>query len=213
MTDITLTTLRSVPPTFQGQVRDLAVRWALEESGTPYQVRLVDDAERITAEYRRQNPFGKVPVYEEDGLVIFESGAIVQHIAESNGLLPADKPARALARAWMFAALNSVDPDIIALGDIDHFAADQPWARARRPQLVATLNTRLQNVAATLHDRDYLAGDFSAADIVMIMVLRGLRHTTLVSDIAPLAAWRDRCQSRPAFQRALQAQMNTYLHH
>jgi glutathione S-transferase len=210
MADITLTTLRSVPPVFQGQVRDLAVRWALEETGTPYRVRLVDDADRSTSDYHRQNPFGKVPVYDEDGLVIFESGAIVLHIAENNGLLPAERSARAQARAWMFAALNSVDPDVIALGDIDHFAADQAWAIARRPELVASLRTQLGKVAAALRDRAFLAGEFSAADIMMIMVLRGLRHTSLVSEITALAAWRDRCEARPAFQRALAAQMKTY---
>lgn len=210
MPHITLTTLRSVPPTFQGQVRDLAVRWALEEAGIPHQIRLVDDAERATPNYRQHSPFGKVPVYEEDGLTLFESGAIVQHIAETRGLLPREPALRARARSWMFAALNSIDPDVIALGDIDHFHAHSPWAIARRPAVVASLNTRLAAVSDALRGREFLADEFSAADVLMIMVLRGLRHTPLLSPHAELAGWRDRCESRPAFQRALRAQMNTY---
>lgn len=205
-----LTTLRSAPATFQGQIRDLAVRWTLEELGAPFEVRLVDDAERLSADYRARHPFGKVPLYETDGLVIFESGAIVQHLAEDSWLLPRKPAQRVRARAWMFAALNSVDPDVIALGDIDHFAATQPWAIARRPEVVASLTSRLKEVATALWGRDYLVDDFSAADIVMLMVLRGLRHTSLVTDTPFLAAWRDRCEARPAFQRALAAQMNTY---
>jgi glutathione S-transferase len=210
MSPITLTTLRSVPPVFQGQVRDLAVRWALEETGTAHQLRLVDDAERATADYRQHSPFGKVPVYEEDGLTIFETGAIVQHIAETRGLLPQDHALRARARAWMFAALNSIDPDVIALGDIDHFHANSLWAKARRPDLVTSLSIRLAAVSEALRGRNFLANEFSAADILMIMVLRGLRHTPLVSPHADLARWRDRCEARPAFQRALAAQMKTY---
>ena len=210
MSRITLTTLRSVPATFQGQVRDLAVRWILEETGTPHQVRLVDDAERASAGYRQHSPFGKVPVYEEDGLAIFESGAIVQHIAETRGLLPQDPALRARARAWMFAALNSIDPDVIALGDIDHFHANSQWADARRPDVVSSLNTRLAAVDEALRGRSFIAEEFSAADIMLIMVLRGLRHTPVVSQHTELARWRDRCESRPAFQRALNAQMNTY---
>jgi glutathione S-transferase len=176
-------------------------------------VRLVDDAERRGADYRAQQPFGKVPVYEEDGLVLFESGAIVLHIAEQNALLPADKAARAHARAWMFAAVNSVDPDIIALGDIDHFRADETWAIQRRPSVVAMVQSRLAAVAAHLASRQYLADEFSAADIVMITVLRALRHTSLVTDIPALRDYRDRCEGRPAFQRSLAAQLDTYVRH
>jgi glutathione S-transferase len=213
MEQITLTTMRWTPAPFQGQVRDLAVRWALEEIGARYGVNLVDDTYRQTAGYLARNPFGKVPVLEVDGLVLFESGAIVQHIGENSWLLPAEAARRAKARAWMFAALNSVDPDIIALGDIDHFAAGQAWAQARRPELVAMLNHRLRSVAAALGSEDYLAGDFGAADIVMIMVLRGLRHTSLVTDIPSLRAYRDRCEARPAFQRSLAAQLEAYTRH
>jgi len=206
-----VTTLRWAPPTFHGQIRDLAVRWALEEAGLPYDVELVDDEERASESYRaRKQPFGKIPVYQEDGLVIFESGAIVLHIAENNGLLPADRQSRARARAWMFAALNSIDPDIIALGDIDHFASEEAWAKERRPDLVHSLQIRLAAVAEALGGGRYLTDEFSAADILMIMVLRGLRHTPLVDEVPKLCHWRDRCQARPAFQRALKAQLATF---
>lgn len=212
MSAIRLTTLPWAPPAFQGQVRDLAVRWALEEAGLPYELQLVPDAERRSSSYRQRQPFGKVPVLEQDGIVLFESGAIVLHIAEQSVLLPSAPRARAQTLGWIFAALNSLDPDIIALGDIDHFAANEPWALARRPAIVASLRQRLDHVAAQLGG-DYLAGGFSAADIMMIMVLRALRHTTLVTDVPVLRAYRDRCESRPAFQRALTAQLDTFARH
>ena len=205
-----LITLAWAPPTFQGQVRDLPVRWALEELGTPYSLQVVNDEERRSPAFRAKQPFGKVPVLEHDGLTLFESAAIVQHLGETSWLLPGDAQSRAQARVWMFAAMNSIDPDIIALGDIDHFAADTDWGRARRPQLASSLRTRLEDVAAALGEREYLVGAFSAADIAMIAVLRGLRHTRLVSDIPVLRAYRDRCEARPAFQRALAAQMQTF---
>jgi glutathione S-transferase len=217
MPDIRITTLPWAPPAFQGQVRDLAVRWALEEAGLPYEVKLATDAERSSPAYRQRQPFGKVPVYEEDGMVLFESGAIVLHIAHKpdiqTALLPADPRRRARATAWLVAALNSIDPDITALGDIDHFAAGKDWAKARRPQVVAMVNSRLNDVAAQLQDSHYLAGEFSAADIMMIMVLRALRHTTLVADIPTLRAYRDRCEARPAFKRALAGQLETFAQH
>ena len=211
--DIELTTLRWAPPTFQGQVRDLAVRWALEEAGLAYRERQLDDAQRRAPEYLALQPFGKVPAYREDGIDVFESGAIVLFIAERHGLLPREPAARERAKAWMFAALNSIDPDIIALGDIDHFAAREAWAIARRPALVESLLRRLEAVAADLGRRDYLVGAFSAADVSMIMTLRGLRHTDLVARVPVLEAYRQRCESRPAFQRALAAQLAAFTRH
>jgi glutathione S-transferase len=213
MSDIELTTLRWAPPAFQGQVRDLAVRWALEEAGLAYRELQVSDEERRAPGYRARQPFGQVPAYREDGVDVFESGAIVLFIAERHGLLPRDPAARERAKAWMFAALNSVDPDIIALGDIDHFAAREPWAIARRPALVASLERRLNAVAADLGKREYLVGGFSAADISMIMTLRGLRHTDLVACVPALDAYRRRCESRPPFQRALSAQFAAFARH
>ena len=213
MTNIRITALRWVPPPFQGQVRDLAVRWVLEETGAPYEVRLVGPEDQDTPAYRAWQPFGKVPAYEKDGFTLFESGAIVLHVAEGTALLPADRESRAQINAWTIAALNSVDPNILALGDIDHFAAEQPWGKQRRPDVVRMVQTRLNDVATHLSGRDYLLNQFSAADIMMITVLRGLRHTTLVSDIPALRAYRDRCEARPAFQRALAAQLDTYARH
>jgi len=211
--DIELTTLRWAPPTFQGQVRDLAVRWALEEAGLAYRELQLDDAQRRAPDYLARQPFGKVPAYREDGIDVFESGAIVLFIAERHGLLPRDAATRERARAWIFAALNSIDPDVIALGDIDHFAAREPWAIARRPALVDSLLPRLASVAADLGTREYLVGEFSAADISMIMTLRGLRHTDLVARVRVLDAYRHRCESRPAFQRALADQMAAFARH
>jgi glutathione S-transferase len=154
-----------------------------------------------------------VPVLEIGGLALFESAAIVQHLGETSSLLPEDATLRAQARAWMFAAMNSIDPDVIALGDIDHFAADTAWGRERRPQLEQSLRQRLRDLAQALGERDYLVGPFSAADIMMITILRALRHTTLVSENPTLRAYRDRCEARPAFQRALAAQLQTFAIH
>ena len=213
MPNIRVTALRWVPPPFQGQVRDLAVRWALEEIGASYEMKLLAPEDQDTPAYRAWQPFGKVPAYEEDGFTLFESGAIVLHISEGSALLPADRATRARVNAWVIAALNSVDPDIIALGDIDHFAAEEAWGKQRRPALVRMVQTRLNDVAAHLAGRDYLVDQFGAADIMMITILRALRHTTLVSDIPVLRAYRDRCEARPAFQRALAAQLDTFARH
>jgi len=207
-----LTAFHWVPAPFQGQVRDLPVRWALEEAGLEYDERLIEGEAHKAPAYRALHPFGKVPVYEDAGIVLFESGAIVLHIAETHGvLLPREPAARGHAKAWLIAALNSVDPDIIALGDIDHFAANESWAKTGRPQIVEHLTGRLRDIAAQLERRDFLAGEFSVADIMMIAVLRGLRHTTLVSEIPFLREYRDRCESRPAFQRALAAQLRPFV--
>lgn len=213
MPDIELTTLRWAPKKFQGQVRDLAVRWALEETGLAYREVQLGDDERRAPDYLARQPFGKVPAYREDGVDVFESGAIVLFIAERHGLLPRDAAARERAKAWMFAALNTIDPDIFALGDIDHFAARESWAIARRPALEASLLQRLSAVAADLGNRDFLVGEFSAADISMIMTLRGLRHTDIVARVPVLDAYRHRCESRPAFQRALAAQLAAFARH
>lgn len=203
-----VTALRWVPAPFQGQVRDLPVRWALEEAGIEYEERLIENDAHKAPSFRALHPFGKVPVFEDAGVVLFESGAIVLHIAEKNGvLLPSEPAARARARSWLIAALNTVDPDVMALGDIDHFAAQEEWAKHRRPQVVEQLTGRLRSVAAQLERRDFLAGEFSIADIMMIAVLRGLRHTSIVSETPFLREYRDRCESRPAFRRALAAQL------
>jgi glutathione S-transferase len=215
-TQIRITALQWAPRQFQGQVRDLAVRWALEEAGLPYTVELLGDEERKGPAYRRRQPFGQVPSYTEGGIELFESGAILLHVAEKTPspgatlLLPADAAARGRVRSWVFAALNSLDVDITALCDIDHWAPDEPWGITRRPELEQSVRSRLETLAAQFDGREYLAGDFSAADIMTIMVLRALRHTPLVGAIPALRAWRDRCEARPAFQRSLAAQLADY---
>ena len=211
---IRVSAFKSVPPFAQGLVRDLRVRWALEEAGLGYEPVLLGDGEKETATYRSWQPFGQVPAYEEDGLRLFESGAIVLHIAgkaeAGEALLPADPAARARATEWMFAALNTIEPQIQNLAAIDLFYAGEDWAKARRPGAETMVQTRLAALAATLGDEDWLdGGRFTAGDLMMATVLRILRHTELVAE-AGLGAYLARCEARPAFQRALDAQMTGF---
>jgi glutathione S-transferase len=203
-----LTAFKWVPPIAQGLVRDLRVRWALEEVGLPYEEKLLDLGDQNTPEHRAVQPFGQVPVYEEDGLTLFESGSIVMHIGEKSPvLLPVEPGERARVRTWMIAALNSVEPHVQALVAIDLFFANEAWAPLRRPSALTMAQGRLNAVAATLADREYLEKQFSGADLLMTTVLRLLRHTAVVSDIPVLAAYQARCEARPAFKRALAAQL------
>ena len=209
---IRVTAFRWVPPFAQGLVRDLRVRWALEEAGLAYQERLIGPEEQVSADYRALQPFGQVPVYEEgeggDRLTLFESGAIVLHVAEkSETLMPADPAARARAVAWMFASLNSIEPHILNLAFIDLFAANQEWAKQRRPGAVEMVEKRLDDLAVWLGDRDYLETRFTAADLLMTSVLRILRHTDLVERRPALHGYQQRCEARPAFQKALADQL------
>ena len=208
---IRVTAFRWVPPFARGLVRDLRVRWALEEAGLPYEQRLIGREDQGSESYRRLQPFGQVPAYEEDGLVLFESGAIVLHVAErSETLLPADPERRARVTAWMFAALNSVEPAIQHLAGLDLFHANEEWAKQRRPGAEEAARSRLVDLAAALDGREYLEGRFSAGDLLMTTVLRILRHTDLVGRIPALAVYQARCEERPAFKRALAAQMNAF---
>jgi glutathione S-transferase len=207
-TVIKVSAFRWVPPFAQGLVRDLRVRWALEEAGLAYEERLIGPEDQTSERYRCLQPFGQVPAFEEDGLVLFESGAIVLHVAErSDALLPSDPMARARSRTWMFAALNSVEPQIQNLAEIDLFHAEEEWAKVRRPAVVEMVNARLANLASRLDGTDYLVDRFTAADLLMTTVLRILRHTDLVARVPVLEAYRRRCEARPAFQRALADQM------
>lgn len=208
---ITVTAFRWVPPFAQGLVRDLRVRWALEEAGLPYQVRLIGFEDQATPQYRALQPFGQVPVYEEDGLVLFESGAIVLHVGErSEILLPADAAGRARARTWVFAALNSMEPVFDPLGDIDLFHAGEEWTRVRRPQAEQAVLDRLGRLADWLGQREYLEGRFTAGDLMMTTVLRNLRHTDLVARFPNLEAYKARCEARPAFRKALADQLAAF---
>jgi glutathione S-transferase len=206
---ITISAFRWVPPFAQGQVRDLRVRWALEEAGLPYRTRLLEQGDQDKADYRALQPFGQVPIFEEDGGVLFESGAIVLHLAErSEALLPKDAGARARATQWLIAALNSVEPHIMNVAAIELFYADQEWAKLRRPGARDFALHRLDSLAKALGDKPYLDGErFTAGDLMMTTVLRII--PALVVD-PRLAAYVERCTARPAFRRALDAQMGDF---
>ena len=208
---ITISAFRWVPPFARGLVRDLRLRWALEEAGLPYRVKLLEQGTQTSAENRARQPFGQVPWYEEDGLVLFESGAIVLHIAEkSEVLLPRDPAARARAIMWVFAALNTVEVVVQALASIDLFYKDQEWAKLRRPDAEKDVKRRLGELAVRLGEREYLDDRFSAGDLVMATVLKISRNTDLVAGEPNLLAYQKRCEARPAYQRALAAQMNDF---
>jgi len=214
MSRIRITAFKWVPPMVQGLVRDLRLRWALEEAGLRYEEKLLGPGEQNSPEHRAVQPFGQVPVYEEDDLVLFESGAIVLHIGERcPTLLPVDAAKRARARTWVLAALNSMEPHIQSLTSGDLFFANEEWARLRRPDAEKMVQTRLDQLAAALGTRDYLEGEFTAGDLVMTTVLRLLRHTDLVTNMPVLAAYQARCEARPAFQRALAAQVGHFAKH
>lgn len=202
-----------VPPFAQGVVRDLRVRWALEEAGIPYRVTLVGDVGGAMprADYRRIQPFGQIPAIDDGDLVLFESGAIVLYVAEkSEKLLPRDPAARAQVIQWMFAALNSIEPAIQELAGLDLFFANERWASERRPAVVERVRSRLGDLAGRLEGRDHLAGAFSAADVLMTSVLRMLRHTEILHEQPVLAAYQKRCEARPAFEKALAGQMSAF---
>lgn len=209
---ITISAFRWVPETARGQVRDLRVRWALEEAGLTYRTRLLEQGDQDQPQYRALQPFGQVPILEEDGLVMFESGAIVLHLGErSEALLPQDPGARARATQWLIAALNSVEPHVMTVVAIDLFYANEKWAQLRRPGAVAFLERRLAALCGALGGKPFLDGErFTAGDLMMASVLRLLERTDLLSGDARLAAYVARCTSRPAFQRALAAQLGDF---
>lgn len=207
---ITVSAFRWVPPFARGQVRDLRVRWALEEAGLPYRTRLLSQGDQDNADYRDLQPFGQVPVFEENGFVLFESGAIVLHIGErSETLLPKDPQLRARAQQWLIAALSSIEPFVMNVALIDLFYANEEWAKLRRPSALAFLEKRLAALAKKLGDKPYLDGDrFTAGDLMMATVLRILADVT--ARHAPLAEFVGRCTARPAFKRALDAQLGDF---
>ncbi|WP_437939331.1 glutathione S-transferase family protein [Sorangium sp. So ce341] len=211
MNKIAVTGFRWAPPFAQGLVRDLRVRWALEEAGLPYEVRLLDRGDLSSHAYRQKHPFGMVPAFEAEGRWLFESGAIVHHIAaESEALMPADRHGRASTVTWMFAALNTVEPPIQNLFVMDVLQSEEQWAKLRRPGAVDEVKARLDALSAWLDGRDHLVDRFTAADILMTTVLRLIRHTDLVAGFPVLDAYVKRCEARPAFQLALREQMADY---
>jgi glutathione S-transferase len=211
---IKISAFRWVPPFAQGLARDFRVRWALEEAGLAYEVRVIGPEDQKSPVYRKLQPFGQVPAYEEDGLVLFETGAIILHIAEkSDALMPADAKARARMTAWMFAALNSIEPRIQNLAEIDLFHAEEAWTKQRRPAAVEAVERRLSALAAWLEGRDYLEGRFTAADLLMTTVLHILRHTDLVTRNPILDGYRRRCEARPAFEKAMKDHLALFAQH
>jgi glutathione S-transferase len=200
-----------VPPFARGLVRDLRVRWALEEAGIDYESITIDHQDKNEADYRALQPFGQVPAFEEDGdepVALFESGAIVLHIAErSQALLPSDPAERAKAIQWIFAALNSIEPHIQNYALMAGFFKDQEWARLRAPEARKLAESRLDALAGRLGDREHLEARFTAGDLMMTSVLRILRDTDLLEGRQRLQDYVERNEGRPAFQRALDAQL------
>lgn len=209
---ITISAFKWVPDVARGQVRDLRARWALEEAGLPYRTRLLEQGDQDKQDYRALQPFGQVPAFEEDGLVLFESGAIVLYIGErSETLLPKDAGARARATQWLVAALNSVEPFLMNVALIDLFYVNEEWAKLRRPGAVAFAQKRLSALSKSLGERPYLDGDrFTAGDLMMTTVLRILKHTDIVTSDKRLASYVERCTARPAFKRAFDAQIGDF---
>jgi glutathione S-transferase len=206
---ITVSAFKWVPEPARGQVRDLRVRWALEEAGLPYKTRLLIQGEQDTPEYRALQPFGQVPIFEEDGLVLFESGAIVLHIGErSPALLPTEAGARARAKQWLIAALNSIEPCIMNVALIDFLYANEEWAKLRRPGAVQFVRRRLASLSKSLGNKAFLDGSqFTAGDLMMATVLRILDDTDIVAADARLADYLARCTARAGFRRALDAHL------
>lgn len=205
-----ITTFTWVPPFARGFVRDLRPRWAFEEVGQPYEVRLIRDAK--TAEHRRAQPFGQVPTYEDQEVAIFESGAIVLRIAERAGkLIPADPAARMRTLQWLVAALNSVEPFVMALVVNDVFEAGRDWSAARHGKVVEDLQGRLADLQAALNEREWLEGDaFTVADLMMVSVLGGLRNTDVLDGFPALAAYVARGEDRPAHRTAMADHLRTF---
>ena len=208
--NIEITAFRWVPEFAQGVVRDLRARWALEEAGLDYRVRLLD--QQRPPEYLLEQPFDQVPCFSDGTVRIFETGAIVQYLGErSEALLPRDPQARFRAIQWTYASLNSVEPAILNLLLIDIFFAGEEWARLRRPGAEDFVRLKLKRVADWLGDKDWLEGDrFTIGDLMMVTVLRFLRHTELVAEFPNLAAYLKRGEARPAFQQALSDQLATF---
>jgi glutathione S-transferase len=201
---ITISAFKLAPAIVHGLVRDLRLRWALEEAGLPYRTKLLALGEHKQPAYRALQPFGQIPIFEEDGLELFESGSIVLHIGErSEVLLPKDAAGRARATMWLLCALNTMEWPIWDYTRTKVFNADQEWAKLHLPDAEKFVAMRLSELAAVLGDREYLEDRFTCGDLMMTAVLRILRDTDILDKEPTLKAYRDRCEARPAFQRAL----------
>ena len=207
----TITAFETSPDRGRGLARDMRVRWALEEAGQPYEVRLVSFSAMKEPPHRALHPFGQIPTYEEGDLVLFESGAIVLHIAENHvGLLPDDANARARAITWMFAAVNTVELPILELVTVKFLEGDKPWSEQRLPMVMDRIRDRLSQLSDRLGDADWLDDVFSAGDLMMIGVLLRLKASGLLDEYPNLAAYVARGEARPAFKRAFAAQLAVF---
>ncbi len=205
---ITITAFERSPDGGMGLARDTRVRWALEEAGLPYEVRPVSFAAMKQPAHLALHPFGQIPTYEEGGLVLFESGAIIFHIAARyTALLPEEPNARARATSWMFAALNTVEPPILELSIAKFQEGDKPWSKERLPLILDRIRTRLGQLSARLGGAEWLDGGFSAGDLLMVSVLLRARPSGILDEFPSLAAYVARGEARPAYQRAFADQL------
>ncbi len=206
-----ITAFEASPDRGQGLARDMRVRWAFEEAGLPYDVRLVSFKAMKEPAHLALQPFGQIPTYEDGDVALFESGAIILHIAEQHhGLLPDDASARARAIAWMFAATGTAEPPILELQIAVLLEADKPWAAERRPAIERRIHDRLGQLSAYLGDAEWLDGAFTAGDLMMVHVLERLKPSGLLQGYANLLAYIARAEARPAYQRAFAAQLAVF---
>ena len=208
---ITITAFEASPDHGRGLARDMRVRWALEEVGQPYEVRLLSFKALKEPAHLAVHPFGQIPTYDEGDLSLFETGSILLHIAERHaGLLPNDADARARAITWMFAALSTVEPPIVDREAAVLLDRDKPWYEARLPSLDGRVRARLDQLSDRLGEIDWLVGQFSAADILMVTVLRRLESSGILDDYPNLSAYINRGKARPAYKRAFEAQLAVF---
>src|SRR5262245_17707084 len=208
---ITITAFERSTDGGRGLARDTRVRWALEEVGQLYEVRLVSFRGMKEPAHLALHPFGQIPTYEEGDLALFETGAIVLHIAERHaGLLPVDANARARALAWMFAAVNTVEPPILELANAKLLEGDKPWNKERQPLVKDRVRSPMEQLSHRLGDADWLDGAFSAGDLMMVHVLLRLRPSGMLDEFPNLAAYVARGEARPAYKRAFAAQLAVY---
>lgn len=208
---ITITAFADSPDQGAGLARDMIVRWALEEVEQPYEARLVPWADFKKPEHRARQPFGQIPTYEEGDLVLFESGAIVLHIAERfAGLFPKDANARARAITWMFAAVSDIEPLIIQREVMEYLESDKSWAAERMPLVEQRIRDRFTELSARLGSADWIDGDFSAADVLLVQALRRLEGQAPLTEFPTLLAYMERGKARPAFRRAFAAQLAAF---
>ena len=207
----TITAFAASPDRGRGLARDMRVRWALEEVGQPYDVRLLSFAEMKQPPHLGLNPFGQIPTYEEDGLTLFETGGIILHIAETHeGLLPKDANGRSRAIMWMFAAVGTVEPPIMELSLARILERDKGWFAERLPMLEGRVKTRLGELSRYLGDSEWLDGEFSVGDLMMVHVVRRMSGLGVIEELPNLAAYIARAEARPAFQRAFAAQLEVF---